>query len=179
MNMQSETPATFAGVTVGARWKSPPRTLTEAELMWACMLTGDWHPIHASAPYAAESPVGQRTFHGGYGILLALGAVSHFPEVGMRGALALGTDAWKFRAPLFIGDTIHVEIEIIGLRRTSDGKRMVVERRVQLVKADGETAQEGNANLLVYLDPALDAERPLASQLLTDGAHECGTHDEL
>jgi acyl dehydratase len=142
-------------IRVGSRWRSAGRTLTEAELSWACMLTADWHPIHADAGYAASSAVGQRTFHGGFGILLALGAAAQYPDVGVRNALALGIEDWKFAAPLFIGDTVHVEIEITGLRRTSDGTRTVVQRRVRLVKGEGEVAHEGTANLLVYLSADL------------------------
>jgi acyl dehydratase len=115
------------------------------------MLSGDWHPIHADATFAAASPVGQRTFHGGYGIFLCLGVAASFPDVGTRSAVALGTESWKFTAPLFVGDTVHVEVEIIEMRRTSDGKRAIVQRRVRLVKGGGEVAQEGVAGLLVYL----------------------------
>jgi acyl dehydratase len=153
----------LAKVVVGSRWRSGERTLTEAELSWACMATGDWHPIHASVPFAAASPLGRRTFHGGYGIFLTLGMAAHYPEVGARNAIALGTEAWKFTAPLFVGDTVHVEVEIAGLRRTSDGKRVIVQRRVLLVKDGGVISQEGTANLLVYLGAEdMDALVPVA-----------------
>jgi acyl dehydratase len=155
MNERARPREDLSEVEVGSRWQSPGRTLTEAELSWACMVTGDWHPIHASAPFAAASPVGQRTFHGGYGILLALGVAAKYPEVGIRNAIALGTESWKFTAPLLVGDTVHVEVEITGLRRTSDGKRVIVQRRVLLVKESGDVAQEGVANLLVYLSAEL------------------------
>lgn len=39
----------FDAVVVGARWRSPGRTMTEAELVQSCMSSGDWHPIHADA----------------------------------------------------------------------------------------------------------------------------------
>lgn len=145
------TPQDLAAVTVGSCWRSAARTLTESELGLACMLSTDWHPIHADAAYAAASAVGQRVFQGGYGVLLAMGLATRFPAVGVRNALALGMEAWRFVAPLFIGDTVHVEVEITGLRRTSDGKRVAVQKRIRLVKLDGEIAQEGTASSLVWL----------------------------
>jgi len=44
------------------------------------MLSSDWHPIHADAYYAASSALGQRVFQSGYGVLLALGIATRFPE---------------------------------------------------------------------------------------------------
>lgn len=138
-------------VGVGSRWRSAGRTLIESELGLACMLSNDWHPIHADADFAAASPLGQRVFQGGYGVLLALGAATHFPDVGTRNAVSLAIEGWRFTAPLFIGDTVHVEVEITGLRRTSDGRRIVVQKQVRLVKGSGEVAQEGATSSMVYL----------------------------
>jgi acyl dehydratase len=104
---------------VGQRWRSDARTLTESELGLACMLSSDWHPIHADARYAAASAAGARVFQGGYGVLLALGLATRFPAVGARQALALGLEQWQFCAPLFVGDTVHVELELTELRQTS------------------------------------------------------------
>ena len=144
-------PEDIGQVAVGSTWRSAARTLTESELGLACMLSTDWHPIHADAAYAAASSVGQRVFQGGYGVLLALGIATRFPAVGGRNALALGMESWRFAAPLFIGDTVHVEVEVTALRRTSDGKRLVVQKRIRLVKHGGEIAQEGTAGSLVFL----------------------------
>jgi acyl dehydratase len=82
--------ADLSQVHVGQRWRSDARTLSEHELSLACMLSNDWHPIHADAHYAAASAMGQRVFQGGYGVLLALGMATRFPAVGTRHALALG-----------------------------------------------------------------------------------------
>jgi acyl dehydratase len=147
-------PEDLSQVAVGGRWRSSGRTLTESELGLACMLSTDWHPIHADAAFAAASPLGQRVFQGGYGVLLALGLATRYPAVGTRQALALGTESWRFAAPLFIGDTVHVEVEITGLRRTSDGKRIVVQKQVRLVTDSGKIAQEGSVTSLVHLSAA-------------------------
>ncbi len=141
-------------VQLGSCWRSAGHTLTEAELDLACRLSTDHHPVHTDAAYAARSPAGQRVFHGGYGVMLGLGLATAFPDVGRRTALALGVEAWRFAAPLHIGDTVHVEVEITGLRRTSDGRRLLVHKQVRLVKQTGETAHEGTAGAMVWLDAA-------------------------
>ena len=152
-------------VGVGQRWLSDGRTMLEHELGLACMLSTDWHPIHADAAYAAASTVGQRVFQGGYGVLLALGMATRFPAVGNRQALALGLQDWHFRLPLFVGDTVRVGVEITQKRPTSDGQRLVLEKHILLFKHSGEICQEGRAASLITLsaeagDPLINGQTP-------------------
>ncbi len=141
----------FEQIDVGQRWHSEGRTLTEAELAMSCMLTTDWHPIHADEEFAKTTPIGRRMFHGTFGIAIAFGMATRYPELGDSVIAATGLTAWKYLAPLFVGDTVHVEVEIIGKRVTSDGKRGVIERRLRLLKHTGEVAQEGVAGTLVRI----------------------------
>lgn len=139
----------FDDIRVGARWRSTGRTLTEAELAQSCMSSGDWHPIHADAAYAATTPVGQRMFQGTWGVHVALGMATPFPALGDQVIAALGLADWRYEAPLCVGDTVHVEVEIVGKRRTSEGERGVLERRVQLVRSDGKVLQQGVVRSMV------------------------------
>ncbi|WP_420225704.1 MaoC/PaaZ C-terminal domain-containing protein [Pigmentiphaga litoralis] len=141
---------TFDTLEVGMTWRGPARTLTEAELAWSCMTSGDWHPIHADASFAATTAAGQRMFQGSYGIHLALGMATHLPELGDAVIAALGLNEWNFRAPLFVNDTVHAEVELTGKRETRDGARAVIERRVRLVKSGGGIAHEGQISTLIH-----------------------------
>lgn len=141
----------FEQIDVGQRWHSEGRTLTEAELALSCMLTTDWHPIHADEEFAKTTPIGRRMFHGTFGIAVAFGMATRFPELGDTVIAATGFTEWKYLKPLFVGDTVHVEVEIVGKRVTSDGKRGVIERRLRLCKHTGEVAQEGVAGTLVRI----------------------------
>ena len=136
-------------IVPGARYRGPGRTLTEADHGLFMMLCGDWHPIHADEEYARATPAGRRLMHGTLGIALAMGMQSGAVEFGddMVGALSL--KEWTFRKPLFIGDTVHVEVEFIGARVTSDGSRYVVERRLSLVRHDGVVVQDGIATAML------------------------------
>ena len=99
----------FEDLQVGQRWQSTGRTLTGADLTIACMTSGDWHPIHADTEFAKQSIGGQRIFHGTYGLHIAMALATKFPDLGSDVVGALGFSEWRFRTPLVIGDTGHVE----------------------------------------------------------------------
>ncbi len=153
----------FEHIEVGQSWRSAGRTLTEAELALSCMLTTDWHPIHADEEFAKSTRAGRRVFHGTYGIAIAFGMSTHFPELGDSVIAATGLSEWKYLAPLFVGDTVHVEVEIVTKRTTSGGNRGLIERRLRLRKHTGEVAQEGIAGTLVrIMAPGAAGERTAA-----------------
>ncbi|MBL0419372.1 MaoC family dehydratase N-terminal domain-containing protein [Ramlibacter sp. AW1] len=141
----------FDELQVGQRWTSPGRTLTEADLLQACMTSGDWHPIHADEDYASRTPLGRRIFHGTWGLHVAVGMATPFPEFGEDVIGALGLSEWRYLKPLFVGDTVRVEVEIAAKRRTSDGRRGVIERRLTLRNQAGEIVQQGQSGMLVKL----------------------------
>lgn len=148
----------FDAIAVGARWRSPGRTMTEAELVQSCMTSGDWHPIHADAEFAASTPMGQRIFQGTWGVHVALGMATPFPPLGDLVVGALGLSEWRYEAPLRVGDTVHVEVEIAGKRRTGSGERGILERRIRLVRHDGTVVQQGVATNMVKAPRAAAAE---------------------
>jgi acyl dehydratase len=138
----------FEAIEVGQRWTSTGRTLTEADLTLACMTSGDWHPIHADAEFATKSLVGQRIFQGTYGLHVAMAMATPFPDLGADVIGALGFSNWRYVAPLCVGDTVHVDVEIAAKRVTSKPGRGLVARRITLKKADGGIAQQGTAQMM-------------------------------
>jgi acyl dehydratase len=95
----------FDELTVGERFASPGRTVTEADVVSFAALTGDWHPQHADAVWAAQSPFGERIAHGMLVLSLAVGLVPLDPARVV--ALRRVSDA-VFKRPVLFGDTIHV-----------------------------------------------------------------------
>lgn len=144
----------FDDVAIGDRWTSAGRTLSEAELLQACMSSGDWHPIHADEEYASRTPLKHRIFQGSWGLHIATGMATAFPEMGEAVIGALGLNEWRYLKPLFVGDTVRVEVEIVGKRRTSDGRRGVIERRLTLRNQAGDVVQQGITSMLVATGPA-------------------------
>ncbi|MCP4559062.1 MAG: dehydratase [Bosea sp.] len=144
-------------IEVGQRFTSDGRTLTETDHALFMMLVGDWHAIHADAEYARMTAAGRRLMHASLGLSLAMGLQTQAmvfadPMIG-----AIGLTAWRFRSPMFIGDTVHVEIEVLRKRITSDRGRYIVERTLRLVRHDGILLQDGTAAVMLRLSPGAKA----------------------
>lgn len=148
---------TFDALEIGSTWRSTGRTLTEADLLQACMTSGDWHPIHADEAYARGTPLGRRIFQGTYGLHLVVGMATGFPAFGDDVIGALGFSEWRYLAPLFVGDTVYAEVCIRSKRLTSDGRRGVVERQISLVRHDGQLVQQGMAQMMVRVRPGQES----------------------
>lgn len=99
----------FEALEVGARHVSRGRTVTEADVVGFAALTGDHHPQHTDAAWAAESLFGERIAHGMLVLAYAAGLVPLDPErvLALRGV----RDA-VFKRPVYLGDTITVETRI-------------------------------------------------------------------
>jgi 3-hydroxybutyryl-CoA dehydratase len=102
----------FDELEIGARHRSAGRTVTEADVVAFASLTGDRHPQHTDAVWAAEGPFGARIAHGMLVLSYAAGLVPLDPErvLALRGV----RDA-VFKRPVRFGDTIAVETRITGL----------------------------------------------------------------
>lgn len=131
------------------RFVSTGRTITESDHGLFLLVSGDWHPIHCDDDFAATTPLGRRLVHGTFGITVALGSLeAQVLKVADPLVAALGIKDWSYKAPLFHGDSVHIELEISDKRLTSRGDRYVLERHIRLVKADGTLAQEGKVSSL-------------------------------
>jgi 3-hydroxybutyryl-CoA dehydratase len=93
-------------VTGNGSFVSRARTVTEADVVAFAALTGDWHPQHSDAVWAAESAFGERIAHGMLIVSLAVGLVDFDPQrvVALRRIREV-----VFKRPVRLGDTIHVE----------------------------------------------------------------------
>src|SRR5262249_24542608 len=108
---------TYADLHVGMPFRSPGRTITEADLVAFAGLTGDYSELHTSDVYAKNSQFGRRVAHGMLGLAYAHGLM--WPRTGefRETAIAfLGINEWKFVGPIFVGDTIFVNYRIVELR---------------------------------------------------------------
>ena len=102
----------FEEFELGQQITSPGRTITETDVIAFAGLSGDANSIHTDAEYAKDTPFGQRVAHGLLGISIVSG-------LAVRTGVMEGTvlafreiDNWKFSLPVFIGDTIHVIMEV-------------------------------------------------------------------
>jgi 3-hydroxybutyryl-CoA dehydratase len=119
----------FDVLTVGERYVTRGRTIGEADITAFATLTGDTHPQHTDAEWAAGSRFGERIAHGLLVISYASGLMPFDPERIV--ALRRVGDA-VFKQPVKIGDTIHVEGRITG-KTELDESHGLVETRWRVV----------------------------------------------
>ncbi len=113
-------------------------TLTEAHVRTYAEMTGDFNPLHFDEEFAARTRFGRRVVQGGLttGLLHALVAM----DMPGPGTVFLSQN-WKFTAPVFIGDTIKAEAEVLSLHPT----KPVTQLGIRITRQDGETVLEGEA----------------------------------
>ena len=112
----------FDALTVGERFTTRGRTVGEADITGFATLTGDSHPQHTDAEWAAGSRFGERIAHGLLVLSYAAGLVDFDPDRVV--ALRRMGDA-VFKQPVKIGDTVHVEGEITRTRPLDDEHGLV------------------------------------------------------
>jgi 3-hydroxybutyryl-CoA dehydratase len=122
VNDDSSLSRDFDRLEVGDEFRTGGRTITESDLVSFAALTGDWHPQHADAAWAARSEFGERIAHGMLVLSFAVGLAPIDPD---RVAALRGIDAVTFKRPVRIGDTIHVEGRIEELRPVGEQAGLV------------------------------------------------------
>ncbi len=113
-------------------------TLTNNHVKTYAKLSGDHNPLHFDEAFAASTKFKQLVVQGGLttGLLHALVAMD-MPGPGT----VLLSQNWKFTAPVFIGETITAEAEIISIHE----KKPVTQLQIKVTKNDCETVLEGEA----------------------------------
>jgi len=129
---------------VGTTVRSRGRTLGEADVTLFSALTGDWHPQHADAVWAAESQFGERIAHGLLVFSVACGLLAWDPAqvVALRAVRDL-----VFKRPVRLGDTVSAEAEVISTQSLDRGLgRVTMALRVR--NQVGATVIKGRLELL-------------------------------
>jgi acyl dehydratase len=113
-------------------------TLTEEHVDTFASLSGDYNPLHFDKGFVSKTKFGKLVVQGGLttGLLHALVAM----DMPGPGSVFLSQN-WKFTAPVFIGDTIIAEAEILSIHE----RKPVTQLKIRVTKQDGEVVLEGEA----------------------------------
>lgn len=125
------------------------RTVTESDVVGFAGVSGDFNPIHLDAVQAAASPFGQRIVYGLLVLSIATGLIDRLGLFRESMIAQLSIEDWRFSAPVFIGDTLHVEVRIESTRLTSAGDRGVVRRRISVLNHREEIVQTGIYTVMI------------------------------
>jgi acyl dehydratase len=127
----------YEDFTVGDVYKHPyGRTVTETDNVWFTNLTLNVNPMHFNEPYAAGTEFGERLVDGTFVIALAVGM--SVIDVSMNATANLGYDSVRHHAPVFHGDTVFAESEVLS-KRESDSREHVgiVETELRAFNQEG------------------------------------------
>ncbi len=120
--------------------KKATRTLTlnAAHVQTFADLTGDHNPLHFDESFTAKTKFKRLVVQGGLttGLLHALVAM----DMPGPGTVFLSQN-WKFTAPVFIGDTITAEAEILSVHES----KPVTQLKIKVTRESEETVLEGEA----------------------------------
>jgi acyl dehydratase len=151
---------TYDDLHVGMSFRSPGRTITDADIVAFSGLTGDYSELHTSDVYAKASQFGRRVAQGMLGLAYAHGLMwARTGELRETAIAFLGIGEWKFVAPIFIGDTIFVNYRLAELRDSkSKPTQAIATVEVEVVNQDGSVLQRGRKALLVSKVPLSGVE---------------------
>ena len=151
---------TYADLHVGMTFRSPGRTITDADLVAFAGLTGDYSELHTSDVYAKSSQFGRRVAHGMLGLAYAHGLMwARTGELRETAIAVLGINEWKFAGPVFVGDTIFVNYRIAELRdSTSKPTQAIAVFDVEVETQDKRIVQRGRKALLLSKVPLAAVE---------------------
>lgn len=126
----------FEQFTVGETWTSHGRTITESDIVNFSGISGDFFPLHTDSEYAKKTIFKQRIAHGMLILSIGTGLLELCPETVVA---FYGIDRLRFIKPVFIGDTIHLELTVTELQDKGNGTGVVTFQQ-EIKKQTGETA---------------------------------------
>lgn len=134
---------------VGAVYKHwPAKTVTEGDDHLFCLITMNHHPLHINDVYAGQSQQGRNVVVGPYVYSLALGmSVS---DISGKAIANLSTAELSHPAPVFHGDTLYAETEVLEKRESkSKPDRGTVNVHTRVFNQDGTLVAEFKRLVLV------------------------------
>jgi acyl dehydratase len=141
------TPLHFEDLNVGQKLVSAGRTITEADIVMFAGLSGDYNPIHTNEEWCKNSQFKRRVAHGMLTASIASGLIFRLGFLDGTGMAHLGT-TMKFTAPVFAGDTIHVELEILS-KKEVDQTRGIFTAKIDVVNQMNKIVETEQISIMI------------------------------
>ncbi len=126
----------------------PGRTISESDNTWFTLITMNQHPLHFDAAYAAKSEWKKPLVNSA--LTLSIVAGMSVSDVSQKAIANLGWDKIKLTAPVFVGDTIYAESEVLDVRESkSRPTQGIVTVKTTGKRADGEVFMTYERTVLV------------------------------
>jgi acyl dehydratase len=143
----------FEEFTVGNKLVTAKRTITEDDIMQFAKLSGDDNRIHTDPEFSKTTMFGKQIAHGLLGLSIASGLAW---QTGILDGTVIAfreVKEWKFVKPVFIGDTIYVEMEMIetkALPRIGGGSVTIT---LEVKNQNEEVCHRGSWTVLMMSKP--------------------------
>lgn len=137
----------FEDIKIGENHASSGRTITENDIVNFAGLSGDYNPLHTDEEYARKSMFNQRIAHGALTFAVMTGLWYSLGLLRETVIAFYGVDKMRFVTPVYIGDTLHVELEII--EKKDRGKNGLVVVLSKVLNQNQEVVMVCQALLLV------------------------------
>tara|TARA_X000001036_G_C20644662_1_gene792512 strand:+ start:356 stop:871 length:516 start_codon:yes stop_codon:yes gene_type:complete len=134
---------------VGHKYEHRPgRTITETDNQWFTLLTMNTHPLHFDAEYAKASEFGQPLVNSTFTVAVIVGMT--VTDVSQKAIANLGWDQISLTAPVFVGDTLYAESEVLAKRESKSRQNAgIVTVRTWGKKSDGTIVTEFDRKMLI------------------------------
>lgn len=143
----------FDQFAVGDRFQTARRTITQTDIVNFAGVSGDFNAPHMDHEFCRTQPYGEPIAHGPLVFAVSTGLLC---QSGLNdGTLVamLGIDKWRIHAPVKAGDTLHLVMEVIETRPTSQGDRGVVGFRREIVNQRGVAVHTMEVQCMYLRDP--------------------------
>jgi acyl dehydratase len=143
----------FEEFNVGHKQVTEKRTITEDDIMQFAKLSGDDNRIHTDSEFSKTTVFGKQIAHGLLGLSIASGLAW---QTGILDGTVIAfreVKEWKFVKPVFIGDTIHVDMETIetkAIPRISGGAVTIT---LEVKNQNAEVCHRGSWTVLMMSKP--------------------------
>lgn len=127
----------FDDFSVGSKTISRSRTITEADIVNFAGLSGDFIELHTSEEFAKNGPFGRRIAHGLLVLSISSGLMVQMGQTTDTVIAFYGIDRLRFTRPTFIGDTVHVEKEVLA-KEQKGADRGVITFNTHVLNQHGE-----------------------------------------
>ena len=126
----------------------PGRTITESDNTWFTLLTMNQHPVHFDKAYAAKGEFKKPLVNSA--LTLSIVAGMSVSDVSQKAIANLGWDKIRLTAPVFVGDTIYAESEVLAVRESkSRPTQGIVTIKTIGAKADGTVFMTYERTMLI------------------------------
>ncbi len=144
----------FEELEDGVTFESAPRPVTREDIDAFIRLTGDDNRLHTDDDFARQQGFKGRIVHGALMVGIATGLAWSTGILTDTTVAFRAIDDWKFTAPVYPGDQVHLRGRVAERRAIPRAKAGLIRFELEVVNQDGAVVSGGALRLLMRMRPA-------------------------